>query len=72
MTALGGVGHALPYLIQHIQTATWIAVAVVLVELGVIAWVRHRYMDSPLPSAVFQVVVGGLLVFVTGILIGSS
>jgi len=72
MTALGGVGHALPYLITHIQTATWIAVAVVLVELGVIAWVRHRYMDSPLASAVFQVVVGGLLVFLTGILIGSS
>src|SRR5438477_8658497 len=50
MTALGGLGHALPYLIPHIQTATWIAVAVVLVELGVIAWIRHRFMDSPLGS----------------------
>ena len=43
-----------------------------LVELGVIAYVRHRFMDSPLTSAVFQVVIGGLLVFLTGILIGSS
>ncbi|MBI1914074.1 MAG: rubrerythrin [Planctomycetes bacterium] len=72
MTALGGIGHALPYLISNIQTATWIAIAVVLVELGLIAWVRHRFMDSPLGSAVFQVVIGGLLVFLTGILIGSS
>ena len=72
MTAAGGLGHTLPYLIPDIHVATWIAVAVVLVELGVIAWIRHRYMDSPLPSAVFQVVVGGLLVFLTGILIGSS
>src|SRR5262249_37585636 len=72
MTALGGLGHALPYLIPNIQTATWLAVAVVLVELGLIAWIRNRYMDSPLPSAIFQVVIGGVLVFLTGILIGSS
>src|SRR5207237_4704799 len=50
MTALGGLGHALPYLIPHIQTATWIAVAVVIVELGVIAWIRHRFLYSPWPS----------------------
>lgn len=72
MTAVGGVGHTLPYLIPHIQTATTVAVGVVLVELGVIAWVRHRYMDTPLAAAVFQVVVGGLLVFLTGVLIGIS
>ena len=72
MTAVGGVGHTLPYLIPHIQTATTVAVGVVLVELGVIAWVRHRYMDTPLAPAVFQVVVGGLLVFLTGVLIGIS
>jgi rubrerythrin len=72
MTALGGLGHSLPYLIPNFQTATAIAIAVVLVELGVIAYVRHRFMDSPLASAVFQVVIGGLLVFLTGILIGSS
>src|SRR5436305_13434437 len=70
MTAVGGLGHALPYLIPHVRTATWVAVAVVVVELGVIAWVRHRFMDSPLGSAVFQVVLGGLLVFLTGIPIG--
>src|SRR6266852_5336208 len=68
MTALGGLGHTLPYLIPYYQTATAIAVGVVLIELGVIAYVRHRFMDSPLPSAVFQVVIGGLLVFLTGIL----
>src|SRR5439155_24197172 len=72
MTAVGGLGHTLPYLIPHIQIATGVAVAVVLVELGVIAWVRHRFMDTPLASAVLQVVIGGLLVFFVGILIGSS
>jgi rubrerythrin len=72
MTTLGGLGHTLPYLIPHFWTATVVAVGVVIVELGVISWVRHRYMDTPLTSAVFQVMVGGLLVFLTGILIGSS
>src|SRR5438128_3646709 len=72
MTAVGGLGHTLPYLIPHIHTANAVAVVVVLMELGIIAWVRHRYMDTPLTSAVFQVVIGGLLVFLTGILIGSS
>jgi rubrerythrin len=72
MTALGGLGHTLPYLIPHIHTATAVAIGVVIVELAVIAWVRHRFMDTPLAAAVFQVVIGGLLVFLTGILIGSS
>ena len=72
MTALGGLGHTLPFLIPQIKTAIAVAVAVVLVELGVISWVRHRYMDTPLASALFQIVIGGLLVFLTGILIGSS
>ncbi|TAK92905.1 MAG: rubrerythrin [Verrucomicrobia bacterium] len=72
MTALGGLGHTLPYLIPHIQTATWIAVAVVLVELGLISWVRHRFMDTPLGSAVLQVALGGALVFLAGVLIGTS
>jgi erythrin-vacuolar iron transport family protein len=72
MTTLGGIGHSLPYLIRDVKTATWIAVAVVLVELGVIAWIRHKYMDTPWSSAVIQVVLGGLLVFGVGLLIGSS
>jgi erythrin-vacuolar iron transport family protein len=72
MTALGGLGHTLPYLIPNIHTATAVAVVVVLIELAVIAWIRHRFMDTPLASAVFQVVIGGVLVFLTGILIGSS
>ena len=72
MTALGGLGHTLPYLIPNVHTATVIAVAVVLVELGIIAWVRHRFMDSALGPAVVQVVIGGLLVFLAGVLIGSS
>lgn len=72
MTALGGLGHTLPYLIPEYKTATIIAIVVVLIELGVISWIRHRFMDTPIASAVFQVVVGGLLVFLTGILIGSS
>ncbi|PWC82074.1 rubrerythrin [Azospirillum sp. TSH100] len=72
MTTLGGLGHALPYLIPHFWTATAVAIAVVVVELAIIAWIRNRYMDTPLLSAAFQVVVGGLLVFGTGILIGSA
>ena len=72
MTALGGLGHSLPYLIPDVRVATWIAVAVVIVELGVISWVRHRFMDTPWASAVVQVVLGGTLVFLVGILIGSS
>lgn len=72
MTALGGLGHTMPYIIGDVRTATAIAVAVVLVELAVIAWVRHRFMDTPIGAATFQIVLGGLLVFLAGILIGSS
>jgi rubrerythrin len=73
MTALGGLGHSLPYLLPFdINTVNAIAIVIVLIELGVIAWIRKRYMDTPLLSAVFQVVVGGVLVFLTGMLIGGS
>jgi VIT1/CCC1 family predicted Fe2+/Mn2+ transporter len=72
MTALGGLGHTMPFLIPHFYVAMIVAVAVVIVELGIIAWIRNRFMDTPLWQAVLQIVVGGVLVFVTGILIGSS
>ncbi len=72
MTALGGLGHALPYLIPHFYVATSVAFAVVAVELAVISWIRMRFMDTPFLQAAFQVVVGGALVFAAGILIGSS
>ena len=72
MTTAGGLGHSLPYLIPEVRTATWVAAGVVLVELGVIAWVRRRYMDTPWSSAVLQVVLGGVLVFLAGVLIGVS
>ena len=72
MTTLGGLGHTLPYLIPNIHTATGIAVCVVVVELCVISWIRHRFMDTPWASALFQVALGGALVFVAGILIGIS
>jgi rubrerythrin len=72
MTTLGGLGHTLPYLIPEFRLATAIAIVVVLAELWVIAWVRARYMDTPFLRAAFQVVLGGFLVFVTGILIGSA
>ena len=72
MTTIGGFGHTLPYLIPNVYTATIVAVIVVLIELGVISWVRHKFMDTPLGTAVFQVVIGGILVFLAGILIGSS
>ena len=72
MTTLGGLGHTLPYLIHDFQAATSIALIVVAVELAVIAWIRKRYMDTPLLSAMFQVVVGGVLVFLAGWLIGTG
>lgn len=72
MTAIGGLGHTLPYLIPDFWTATLVAVLVVVVELGVISYIRYRYMDTPFLSAAFQIIVGGVLVFLAGILIGSS
>ncbi len=72
MTAAGGLGHTLPFLIHDINFATALALAVVCVELGVIAWIRHKYMDSPWTAATLQVVLGGVLVFLVGMLIGSS
>jgi rubrerythrin len=72
MTTLGGIGHTLPFLIPSFYLATGIAVAVVAVELAVIAWIRNHYMDTPLLSAIFQVVLGGVLVFLAGIAIGSA
>ena len=72
MTAAGGIGHTLPFLIKNFHAAFIAAVIVVALELGIIAWIRKRYMDTPLLSAAFQVVVGGALVFAVGIWIGSS
>ncbi len=72
MTTAGGIGHTLPFLISNFHYAMTIAVAIVAIELAVIAWIRHRYMDTPLLAATFQVVVGGVLVFIVGILIGSA
>jgi erythrin-vacuolar iron transport family protein len=72
MTALGGIGHTLPFLIQDFRLAMGIAGSVVLVELLTIAGIRHRYMGTPAFSAALQVVLGGLLVLATGVLIGNS
>jgi len=72
MTAAGGLGHTLPYLIADFRLATAIAIIVVGIELTAISYVRHRYMDTPFLQAAFQVIVGGVLVFITGWLIGSS
>jgi rubrerythrin len=72
MTTAGGIGHTLPFLIHDFRIAMTAAIIVVAVELAVISWIRNRYMDTPLLSAAFQVVVGGVLVFITGILIGSA
>ena len=72
MTTAGGLGHALPYLIRDFWTATAIAMVVVFVELRAIAWVQNRYMEVPFWRAALQVVVGGALVFASGILIGSA
>ena len=72
MTALGGLGHTLPFLIPAFRVAMIVAFSVVLIELATITWIRHRYMDTPTVSAALQVGLGGALVFITGVLIGSS
>jgi erythrin-vacuolar iron transport family protein len=72
MTALGGIGHTLPFLLKDFRAALWAAGIVVLAELFTITWIRRRYMDTPWISAALQVGLGGALVFVTGVLIGSS
>ncbi|MDB5171702.1 MAG: Rubrerythrin [Phycisphaerales bacterium] len=72
MTTLGGIGHTMPYLIPNLHLATSVAIGVVVFELAAISYIRHRYMESPWVSATIQVVLGGVLVFLTGILIGSS
>lgn len=72
MTALGGLGHALPYLIPHFWTATATAAVIVFVELWAIAFIQNRYMETPFLRAAFQVVLGGGLVLAAGILIGNA
>jgi erythrin-vacuolar iron transport family protein len=72
MTTIGGIGHTLPYLIPDFWVATVLAIIVVAIELAVISWIRYRYMDTSFLAAAFQVMVGGTLVFIAGILIGSS
>ena len=72
MTTVGGLGHALPYLIPHFWTATITAFIVVFIELWAIAWIQKKFMDTPFLRAAFQVVVGGALVFAAGVLIGSG
>ena len=72
MTTAGGLGHTLPFLIGNFQAATLVAIIVVCFELVAIAYIRHRYMDTPFLQAAFQVIVGGFLVFLAGYLIGSS
>lgn len=72
MTTLGGLGHAMPYLITDFWTATVIAIIVVFVELWAIAWIQSRYMQTPFFRAAFQVVLGGALVLAAGVIIGSG
>jgi len=72
MTTVGGLGHALPYLITDFWTATITAIVVVFVELWAIAWIQNRFMETPFFRAAFQVVLGGALVFAAGVLIGSG
>ena len=72
MTTAGGIGHTLPFLIPSFWTAIVVAMVVVVVELAAITWIRWKYMDSPPLTAALQIGFGGLLVFVTGVLIGNS
>lgn len=71
-TAVGGIGHTLPYLLPEFRTATIVATAVVVVELFAISLIRKRYMDTPILKAMFGTVIGGMIVFACGILIGKG
>jgi VIT1/CCC1 family predicted Fe2+/Mn2+ transporter len=72
MTTAGGLGHTVPFLLSNFTLALVLAVVVVIVELGAISWIRHRYMDTPWVPATVQVVFGGMLVFLAGWIIGSA
>jgi hypothetical protein len=72
MTTIGGIGHTLPFLISDFRVATTLAGLIVVVELFAISWIRWRFMDTPFLRAAFQVVIGGILVFLAGIFIGSA
>lgn len=72
MTSVGGIGHTLPYLLEDFWMATTLAIAIVLIELWAIAWIRARYMDTRFLRAAFEVVLGGLIVFAAGIIIGNA
>jgi VIT1/CCC1 family predicted Fe2+/Mn2+ transporter len=72
MTFIGAAGHTLPFLLSSFHIALTIAIIVVLVELLTIAWIRHKYMDTALMKAALQIVLGGVIVFIAGILIGRS
>jgi erythrin-vacuolar iron transport family protein len=72
MTFIGAAGHTLPFLLSSFHIALTIAIIVVLVELLTIAWIRHRYMDTALMKAALQIILGGVIVFIAGILIGGS
>ncbi|NVK14460.1 MAG: rubrerythrin family protein [Rhodobacteraceae bacterium] len=72
MTTVGGLGHALPYLIPEFWTATTLALLIVFVELWAIAWIQNKFMQTPFWRATMQVVLGGALVLGAGALIGSG
>jgi erythrin-vacuolar iron transport family protein len=72
MTAAGGLGHTFPFMLADFREAFTLSVCIVVVELVIIAWIRQRFMDTSFLAAAFQVIVGGLLVFIAGLLIGSS
>ena len=72
MTALGGLGHTLPYLISDFWTATYIAIAIVFVELWIIAGIRARFMDTQFLRAALEVVLGGSIVFAVSVTIGNA
>jgi VIT1/CCC1 family predicted Fe2+/Mn2+ transporter len=69
-TLIGGMGHTLPFLITRLQTALSVAYVVVIIELVAIAYIRYRYMKSPLVKTIVQVIGGGAIVFALGLMLG--
>jgi len=69
-TIIGGMLHTLPFLIASLSVALAFAYVVVVVELISIAFIRWKFMKTPLAKTVIQVVIGGGIVFGIGILLG--
>lgn len=72
MTFVGGILHTLPFMLANLSAALYAAYGIVGIELIVIAYVRNRFFKMHFALSALQVIFGGVLVIIAGILIGNS